>query len=177
MRRLTLAAALLSTGLACAPARAQQTLYKQTEDGWFIYKEDKSCALYSDFETGTMLRFSYRSDESRIYFSAFNKAWEMMRPRLGESVMLFLEFPRIKQVHGSAGIVLANLDGRLGFTGDAFGLEEIPRALANEGGMVLKVLWKDGGDAVEIDSFGTDGGAMAVEHLIDCSRQHFAATK
>jgi hypothetical protein len=160
-------------GFAASSLSAQQSLYKKTDDGWFIYKEEKSCVLYADFPNGTMIRISNRTDEARLYFLALNDAWKPLKPRVGETLMMFIEFPTLRRVWGSAAMIIENDDGRIGFTGDAFPVEETLRGLSNEKGFTLKVMYEREDKPTLPGNFGAVGAAMAVTHLTECSLQYF----
>jgi hypothetical protein len=175
-RRLCVAAAWLAAsallGGAAAP-EPRQELYRETPDGWFIYVEDRSCVAYVDFAGDTMLRFSDRTDESRMYFTAVSGGWQDLAPRVGEGVMLGLEFPDVGgAIQGSAGMIIENPDGRLGYTGASFGGEQIRRLVGSGTRMVLHI-WGENQPRTVIGRFNLAGGAVAAETLAECGTRHF----
>jgi hypothetical protein len=175
-RRLAAAAAGIAAsvllGAAAAP-EPRQELYRETSDGWFIYVEDRSCVAYVDFDGDTMLRFSDRTDEHRMYFTAVSGGWQHLRPRLGAGVMLGLEFPEIGgAIQASGGMIIENPDGRLGYTGASFGGEQIRRLVGSGTRMVLHI-WGENEPAAVVGSFSLAGGAAAAETLAECGERHF----
>ena len=161
---------------ASAPASAEQSaaqqLYRQTEDGWFIYIEDRSCVLYGDFAEGIMVRFSHRADENRIYFSIVGETWNHLRQRIGQSVMIGLEFPELERILGSVGMIIRNPDGRMGYTGNSFGIDDVLRYLSTGGRMAVKI--QEGRGAYQtVARMQLRGGAVAAMHLAECNERHF----
>lgn len=146
-----------------------QRLFRQTDDGWFVYREDKSCALYADFESGTMIRLSYRADEHRVYFSAYNRGWQFSD--LGNTLMIHLYFPDLKRAHGSAGIVVENPDHRHGYSADSFGRDFIDDFAASSG-MILQVM-RNGKESIDVESFDLAGSDHAVRLLQACHSNFF----
>lgn len=159
--------------LPCASASAQQTLHQETPEGWFIYREGKSCVLYFDTPRGTMLRFSSRREVNRTYFSAFNEAWSLLGPRLNEGLTIYLNFPKLKRGYGSAGTVVKNVDDRLGITGNSFPVDELNRLMTAEGSMTVKVMFRDNKQAADIEAVNLAGAAVAVNHLAECTEKYF----
>jgi hypothetical protein len=158
-----------------APATAQQqTLYQETPDGWTIYREARSCALYTDTEAGTMLRFSDRTDENRLYFMAVNVAWKLLKPREGEMLSIYLEFPHIRRLYGSSAMIVENIDGRMGFTANSFATEDIMLGLASEQGLIVSIMFNNDKSKIELERLETRGGAIAATHLRECSLHHFS---
>lgn len=146
-----------------------QRLFRQTDDGWFVYNEEKSCVLYADFESGTMIRLSYRADEHRVYFSAFNANWHFSD--LGETLMVSLHFPELGRIHSSAGLVVANPDHRHGYAADSFGRDFIDDFAASTG-MILQVM-RNGEANVDIESFDLTGADHAIRMLQACHANFF----
>ena len=173
MRRIILLA--VTAAFVAAPAMADQRLYRETDDGWFIYIEDRSCAMYADLPSGTMLRFSNRTDENRIYFTAVNEHWGFLRPRLGGNLTLDLDFVDIGRGLGSAGLVIENPDGRLGYTGNSFPTEITLRYLSTGGRLAIRGTF-EATPRVLIEGVNLQGSALAVDHLIDCQHQNFPAS-
>jgi hypothetical protein len=146
-----------------------QRLFRQTDDGWFVYQEQKSCALYADFDTGTMIRLSYRADEHRVYFSAYNRNWKFTD--LGETLMIHLHFPDLGRMHGSAAVTVENPDGRQGYSADSFARDFIDDfALSN--GMILQVMW-NGDENIDVETFDLVGSDHAVRLLQTCHANFF----
>jgi hypothetical protein len=155
---------------SAVPASAQQSLYKKTESGWFIYKEAKSCVAYADFETGTMLRLSNRVDEHRLYFSAFNENWEHLRPLAGQNVSLFLNFPNLKRGHGTAAVIVEN-QGRMGFAGADLANNEVLLTLAGSTALNLDVIYAGSVKPVTVDRMRIVGGGEMALLLTECSEE------
>lgn len=153
------------------PANAQEVLYRETDSGWFIYKEAQSCVAYIDFETGTMLRLSNRTDEHRLYFSAFNESWEHLRPLAGQNVSLYLNFPGLKRGHGTAAVVVEN-QGRMGFAGADLSNEEVLLTLAGSNSLNLEVIYGGSSKPVTVDRLRIVGGGEVALLLTECSREH-----
>lgn len=170
--RLVLICALgTASALPAIPAFAQQALYKETESGWFIYKETQSCVAYADFDTGTMLRLSNRVDAHRLYFSAFNGNWEHLRPLAGQNVSLFLNFPNLKRSYGTAAVIVEN-QGRMGFAGADLANEEVLLTLAGSTSMSIEVLFAGSSKPVAVDRVRIVSGGEVAILLTECSQEH-----
>jgi hypothetical protein len=158
--------------LASAPATAEQRLYRETPDGWFIYVEDRSCVMYADLPSGTMLRFSNRTDEQRVYFAAVNDDWDFLRESVGEVFTMLLSFPELQRGLGSAGGVFENPDGRFGYTAANFTSDPMFRYLSTGGRMTIDI--KFGTTPMSrIETVTLRGAAMAVTHLAECTEENF----
>jgi hypothetical protein len=160
---------------AISPAAVDQRLYRETEDGWFIYVEDRSCVMYADYEEGAadlMLRFSARTDENRIYFTVVSSAWERLTPRIGATGMIMLEFPELKQALAAVMMVIRNGDSRMGYTANDFTIEEMERLVATGGKVAIKVMLGDG-PLETVADLSLDGGAVATMHLAQCTEENF----
>lgn len=165
-------ALMAAVALPLLPASAEQRLYHQTVDGWFIYVEDRSCVLYADFDEDTMLRFSHRSDVQRLYFTVMSGMWTHLSTRIEERVMIGLQFPDIAQNLASSGTIIRNIDGRMAYTGNGFAIDEVLRFLSTGGRMA--VLVDDAGNGWRtVATFQLGGGAIAAMYLAECNRRHF----
>lgn len=173
MRVLIALSVVVCTFFSAPRAEAQRELYKETSEGWFIYREDKSCVAYADFASGTMLRFSNRADEHRMYFSAYNASWEHLRPLDGRSVTLSLNFVGLKRAYGTAAGIITNPDGRMGFSGADLSDSAILLALAGDPNMTLEVRYEGSKKAVTVENFRLGGGRQAALHLTECTDNFF----
>jgi hypothetical protein len=122
-----------------------------------------------------MLRLSNRTDEGRLYFMVVNDSWKLLKPRSGETLTLFVEFPYLQRDYGSAGMIVQNVDGRMGFTADAFPTDDIFRALSTEKGFRLSGLFKSDKKPTVIEEFDSTGAAVAITLLVECSQEYFPA--
>lgn len=161
-----MAAIATAVALASTPAPSNQSLYGQIGDGYYVYKEEKSCALYADYQSGTMMRLSYRTDEGVLYVMVVNPGWQQIVA--GGSASLHAAFPDIGQGHGFAA-ALVDIDGRKGFSGIV--APEFLDHYSRSEGLILSIASADGSD--ELEGFALDGGDEAVELLLSCSRSHF----
>lgn len=164
--------AALALFILGAPAAADDKPYF-SGNGWFVYDEPKSCVLYTDTPSGTMVRFSDRQDEGRLYFLVVNSAWQMFRPRVGETLMLYVFFPHLNRGYGTAALIIENVDGRIGFSGADLPGDSILQALAAEKGMVMRALFNGDKSTADVERLDTTGAASAVSKLGDCSLEHF----
>lgn len=163
---------LLLVGTAAA---AEQRLYRETDEGWFIYVEDRSCVMYVDYEREgreTTMRFSARTDENKVYFSIFSDEWEHLTPEIGTPIMLLLEFPELRDALGGPGIVIRNPDSRMGYTANSFPIAELERRLATTNRLLVKVSLRNG-PLQTIADFNTAGAAIASMHLAQCTEDNF----
>ena len=156
-----------------APAVAQQQPYAVTNSGWHIYKEQLSCSMYLDTENGTMLRFSNRVDEERMYVLAVNDKWTDLRPRIYETLSATLMFDKIKRGHTSASMVVENGDGRLGYTMADINRQNFLFHLAAEGQLILSVMRNNSRKLEEIERIDISGAYEAALKLVDCSVENF----
>lgn len=143
-------------------------LFIETPDGWHVYREDLSCVLYRDYESGTTIRISNREDEGMVYFSAVNEAWGHLADRAGSTYTLTLQFDGLKMAHGAAGVIFKNPDGRWGYSAGHIINSDFLRDLQQSNGLRL-MIWSDWGGAEEIERFDTSGGTEAVLQLHACS--------
>ena len=164
---------LLSMMFVATPAAAQQQPYAVTSAGWHIYKEELSCAVYLDTENGTMLRFSNRVDEERMYVLAVNDKWTDLRPRIDETLSATLMFDKIKRGHTSASMVVENGDGRLGYTMADINRQDFLFHLAAEGPLILSVMRNNSRKLEEIERIDITGAYEAALKLVDCSVENF----
>ena len=154
-------------------ADAQGTIYKHTDAGWEIQVDSKSCAMYGDFPSGTVLRISNRVDEDRLYVSLLNQKWKLLRGRSGDPAMVYIKFEKQKLWYGSGGVIIALDDESLGYSGsENWGRTELLQSFALEEDAVISVR-EGGGPLNEIERFSMAGAREAVEHLIKCSEINF----
>ena len=156
--------------LTTSAASAEQTLYRQTDDGWFIYVEERSCVLYADYDD-LMVRFSNRVDQDRVYFSIVAERWDHLRPRIGEPAMLMLRFTDLRHGYGAGGLIIRNPDGRMGYSASDFDSEETLRLLATSDGLMVETLID--GRRENIANLELTGAGIAVMHLEECTARHF----
>lgn len=162
---------LASVGLLSASSvSAEQTLYRQTDDGWFIYVEERSCVLYADYDD-LMVRFSNRVDQDRVYFSIVAERWNHLRPRIGEPAMLMLHFTNLRHGYGAGGLIIRNPDGRMGYSASDFDSEETLRLLATSDGLMVQTLID--GRRETLANLVLTGAGIAVMHLEECTARHF----
>ena len=159
-------AAIAAAALVGTMSPSSQMLYGESGDGYYVYKEDKSCVLYADYQSGTMMRLSYRTDEGVLYVMVVNAAWDGIVA--GGSASLRASFPDLGQGHGFAAAVV-DVDGRKGFSGIV--APEFLDQYARSEGLVLSIASADGSD--ELEAFVLDGGEEAVGLLLSCSGQYF----
>lgn len=166
---------LLSLAGLSSPVAAEQRLYRETPEGWFIYAEDRSCVAYIDYEQGNgrelMLRFSAREDENRMHFSIVSHAWERLTPLIGEPAMLSLEFPDTGQNYAALAMVLRSPDSRMGLGGSAFGIDEVTRQLATNDTLLVQAKVRNE-PLAPIAKVGLRDAAVAMMHLGQCSEQY-----
>lgn len=157
----------LAVALAPVPAAASQALHSRTESGYFIYREDRSCALYADYGSGTMLRLSYRTDENAVYLLAVNEGWGELAAH--ETVTAEAAFPDLRKGHGFGAAVI-ELDGRSGVSGalDPEFLEEFAASRV----LTLSIVTAEG--SRQLESFAPEGAEEAVRLLRACTQRHFA---
>jgi hypothetical protein len=180
-RRLAVTAFALCTAF---PSSAQQSLYRETEDGWFIYVEDRSCVMYADFGEGRQeitLRFSNRVDENRVYFTAYGRYFEPARDYIGELILLGIGFDDENRFLGAAGMVIRQPDGVMGVTGSDYEPSELFRLMSTR--RTLRIQIRPNGasgpqsrafrDTVNIGPFQLPGAAVAVMHLEECTARNF----
>ena len=172
------AIALVLSAMTAAPAiAAEQSLYEQTDDGWYVYVEDKSCVAYVDhgYDNGnsTMMRFSSRVDEGRTYFSIVSPDWTMLEPLAGETLMLYLDFPKNNKAYGSSGMIMINPDGRPGFTAADFDIAELHEEISHEDEMriTVQMAGKPMLNVATVDIAGSDKAMTALE---ECTRKNFS---
>ena len=170
--RLVGIALLFSASLASA----DQNIYRETDDGWFIYAEDRSCVMYGDYiiEPGTeiMLRFSARTDENRMYFTVVSDTWEFLTPAIGETVLLSLNFPEVRSGLSAPGMVIRSPDSRMGYAGSGFGIEEVENYLASNNVLEIEV-GAMGQAQRSVAGLTLNGAAEAVMHLAQCNETYF----
>jgi hypothetical protein len=165
---------LIFAWLCAAPCFAVGHLYEKTDNGWYIYKEDKSCVAYIDFPDGMMLRFSNRADENRMYFSIFSENWEHLSPLEGQTITLSLKFLELRRNHGTMAGVIRNLDGRMGFSGADLSNSDILLALAGSPSLDIAVLYSNSRKEMVVASLNLKGGQLGVLHLNECTEKHFS---
>ena len=154
-----------------APARAEQVLYAQTSAGWFIYKEQQSCAAYLDFPNGLMLRFSHRVDEKIMYFNIHGSELGFLKPRVGENVQLMLGFDNLAIAWAAYGVVNELPGGRLGVTSGGLPDADLLMAISSSPNVNIDLLPPK--PPATIAKVKLSGGDIAAFKLMDCSRKHF----
>jgi hypothetical protein len=172
MNKLFLAVALLFS----TPALAADPVWEA--EGFFVYREDQSCALYADFDTGTMLRISDRRDENRIYVMAVNDRLDR-RLVLGDGPTMHLTFEGLPQMgQSSAAIVVRNSDGRKAVSGDSFGHPYFFDAFSRAPKMHMRANGgRIGSEPILIEEFDIAGGRSAIEALKACTAQYFTSPR
>ena len=155
-------------------ANAQEKLYKHTDAGWDIFLEEKSCAMYADFASGTNLRLSNRVDEDRLYVSFFNSKWTSLLQKNRSPANVYIQFEKQKVVYGSAGIIIGD-EGSLGYSGaENWGRIELLTSFALQEDAIISVREGDG-PVNEIERFGMTGAREAIEYLGKCSEVNFGS--
>lgn len=161
---------LLALAVA-SPAIAQDQPAYWAENGYYVFHEDKSCVLYTDYQTGTMLRISDRRDEGRIYFSAFNAGWEKLNQINGQTVTITILFNPANQGVGGAGVIVRNPDGRMGFSGNSYN-SSLLTSMARSTSMTVSVV-RSNGQGGKVEDFALDGTTAAIAQLRACSARYF----
>ena len=169
--------AVAFAAMSAAPALADQTLYEQTDDGWYVYVEDRSCVAYVDHEfadgDSTMMRFSSRLDEDRTYFSIVSEDWQMLAPMAGQGLTLYLDFPEANIAYGSAGMVMVNPDGRVGFTAANFDIKTVQDQIRKGHTLRVTVQMPDK-PLLNVATLDIGGADKAMAILGECSGKNFA---
>ena len=166
MRKLLLAIAMLAS-----PALADGDPYWKGQ-GYFVYHEDRSCALYVDFDDGGMLRVSDRRDENRAYVMIVNTKWNSFAEREGAVFTMSLASPSLKVGYGSAAQVIRNVDGRFGFSGGDYPNGELLDMLARTDVLSISAVGTHLRPTTLVN-LGLPGSAVAVAKLRECSGRFF----
>lgn len=169
---------LVTLSLMGTAAIAEQRLYRETGEGWFIYVEDRSCVMYVDYEreggARTTMRFSARTDENKVYFSVVSEEWEHLTGQIGAPAMLVLYFPELGEGLSGPGMVIRNPDSRMGYTANSFPVAELDRRLSSTSRLIVRVGLRNG-PVEAVAAFSTPGAAAASMHLAQCTEENFPA--
>ncbi len=183
MKRFAIAVSF-ALSLIASTASAQQTLYRETDDHWFIYVEAESCVAYVDYHNGDIdvtFRVSHRPDVDRIFFTAYGNQFERYREGIGESILLGLGFDSSREFLGSVGMIMRNLGGEMGVHGSEYDIEEFFRLMMTKREVLIRVMQNGApGQSAHVVSGTTDfgpfpltGAQIAMMHLQECTSRHF----
>lgn len=165
--------------LYASPSAAEQVLYKETDEGWFIYVEDRSCVAYIDYnkpDGGTlMMRFSARQDEHKTYFSIVSNKWDHLTSHIGDGASIYLDFPEKKSGHGSAAMVIRNPDSRMGYAASGFGIDNLAGDISSTKVLSVSVIREGQSAAQKLVTVPLVGADVAMMHLGQCSEEHFGS--
>lgn len=152
MLKMVLAAAL------AASAQGSPPVYQA--NGFFVYREDQSCALYADTPAGTMIRISYTAAAGNVFFSAVRSTW----PALKSGFQLMVEFDDSRRVTVIPVAPYGIDDGRNGFSGQASTdfLDEFARGRT----LILRADLQGG---APIERFNLVGSGAAIAQLRRCA--------
>lgn len=185
MNRLT---TFLAALLLAAPVSAQQALYRETDEGWFIYREAESCVAYVDFGNGAQavtFRLSNRPDVGRLFFTAYGSLFERFREGIGESIMLGLGFESSREFLSSIGMILRNTEGSMGVTTSEFDVEELFRLMMSKRNVLIRVMPNAApsrnarivGSTIDFGPFPLEDGNIAMMHLQECTARYFSGRR
>jgi hypothetical protein len=149
------------------PVAAQQTHFGS--HGIFtIYREERSCTLYADFPSGTMMRLSDRRDEGRAYVNFVNRAWRAVP---SGTLTMTITFPELGRGHATAAQVISFDDGRRGYAGGDLANADLLADFSSSDVMLLSTARN--GPAVEQERFNITGSAEAFRMMRRCSSRYF----
>lgn len=175
---------LVAASLAGSPAQAQQTLYRETDERWFIYVEAESCVAYVDYQNGDQsvtFRISHRPDANRVLFTAYGSHFERYREGIGESILLGLGFESSREFLGSVGMIIRNTHGSMGVSGSEFGIDEMFQRMSSKRDVLIRIMPNAAPsrnarvvrETTDFGPFPLEGASIAVMHLQECSARHF----
>ena len=162
IRALALSVSLASASLGTGSAVAQSSTPYFDDGVNYVYVEQQSCALYVDFEDGSMLRVSYRHSEGVTFLTLVGGGWGYMRMGQSSTIAVRLSDDRQSLIGLPVqGIVQPGYDERRGITGSTD--EQIVERLVNSEWVQIERM--DG----TVTSYALPGIGFAAEKLMLCS--------
>lgn len=160
--RISLSASILWIFLGANNAAAQSTSPYFDDGVNYVYVEQQSCALYVDFEDGSMLRVSYRHAEGVTFVTLVGGDWGYLRMGQSSTIAVRLSDDRQSLVGLPVqGIVQPGYDERRGITGSTDG-QIVERLVQSEWVQFERM---DG----SVTSYALPGIGFATEKLMLCS--------